>query len=131
MHISIELISSKIHFVRGKAVMLDQDLAKLYEVETKYLNRQVRRNRERFPEDFMFQLTQAEVLRCQNVTLKKGGRGQHRKIPPGLKGKDVASLRRTSQVLRKPVLDATGASSRLHASFSPNRRDCGRITANN
>ncbi len=78
MSISIELISNKIHFVRGKAVMLDQDLAKLYGVETKYLNRQVKRNIERFPEDFMLQLTRVEVLRCQNVTLK-GGRGQHRK----------------------------------------------------
>ena len=81
MPISIEFISNKVHFVRGKAVMLDQDLAKLYGVQTKYLNRQVKRNLERFPEDFMFQLTQAEVLRCQNVTLKRG-RGQHRKYLP-------------------------------------------------
>jgi len=80
--VSIELISSKIHFVRGKAVMMDEDLAKLYGVETKYLNRQVHRNAARFPEDFMFQLTKAEVLRCQNVTLKKTGRGQHRKYLP-------------------------------------------------
>jgi len=82
VHLSIELISNKIHIVRGKAVMLDQDLAKLYGVETKHLNRQVKRNLERFPEDFMFQLTQAEVLRCQNVTLKRGGRGRHRKYLP-------------------------------------------------
>ena len=81
-NISPEFISSKIHFVRGKAVMLDQDLAKLYGVETRHLNRQVRRNLERFPEDFMFQLTPAEALRCQNVTLKKGGRGRHRKYLP-------------------------------------------------
>ena len=80
--IPVELISNKIHFIRGKAVMIDQDLAQLYGVETKYLNRQVRRNLERFPEDFMFQLTKSEALRCQNVTLKKTGRGRHRKYLP-------------------------------------------------
>ena len=80
--LSIELISNNIHFVRGKAVMIDEDLAQLYGVETKYLNRQVKRNLERFPEDFMFQLTKVEALRCQNVTLKKEGRGQHRKYFP-------------------------------------------------
>lgn len=82
VHLSIELISDKIHFVRGKAVMPAQDLAKLYGVETKHLNRQVKRNLERFPGDFMFQLTQAEVLRCQFGTLKKRGRGRHRKYLP-------------------------------------------------
>lgn len=82
--ISIEVISNKIHFIRGKAVMVDEDLAQLYGVETKYLNRQVKRNLERFPEDFMFQLTKTEALRCQNVTLKKVGRGQHRKYLPNV-----------------------------------------------
>ena len=48
--------------------MLDRDLAELYGVETKYLIRQVRRNIKRFPEDFMFQLTREEFLRCQIVT---------------------------------------------------------------
>ena len=66
--LSIELISNKIHFIRGKAVMIDEDLAQLYGVETKYLNRQIKRNIERFPGDFMFQLTKHESLRCQNVT---------------------------------------------------------------
>jgi len=54
--------------------MLDMNLAKLYEVETKQLTRQVRRNLERFPEDFMFKLTQQEFLRCQNGTSSYGGR---------------------------------------------------------
>ncbi|OGW84075.1 MAG: DNA-binding protein [Omnitrophica bacterium RIFCSPLOWO2_01_FULL_45_10] len=69
-----EVIAGKIHSVRGKRVMLDYDLAFLYGVETKYLKRQVRRNRERFPEDFMFELTEPENLRCQNVTSNRGGR---------------------------------------------------------
>jgi hypothetical protein len=63
--------------------MLDSDLAALYGVATKRLNEQVTRNRRRFPVDFMFQLTAAEVdaLRSQNATLK-AGRGQHRKYAP-------------------------------------------------
>ena len=68
---------------RGVKVMLDYDLATLYEVDVAQLKRQVRRNIERFPEDFMFELTAEEVsvLRCQNGILKTG-RGQHSKYPP-------------------------------------------------
>jgi len=58
--ISIEVITSKIFVIRGKKVMLDRDLAQPYEVTTKRLNEQVKRNIKRFPEDFMFQLTKAE-----------------------------------------------------------------------
>ena len=60
--------------------MLDMDLAKLYEVETKALKQAVRRNIDRFPEDFMFQLTKEEwvILRSQSVTLE-GGKGNHPK----------------------------------------------------
>jgi len=54
-------ISSKILTLRGKQVMLDRDLAELYQVETKRLNEQVKRNSERFPDDFMFQLTEKEL----------------------------------------------------------------------
>ena len=57
---SLENIENLIHVIRGKQVMLDRDLARLYGVETKRLNEQVRRNIERFPEDFMFQLTKEE-----------------------------------------------------------------------
>ncbi len=66
----IEIIQSKILFLRHKSVMLDSDLAKLYNVETKRINEQVRRNVERFPDDFMFQLTEEEwnSLRSQNAT---------------------------------------------------------------
>ncbi len=59
--VPVERIESKIFLIRGKKVMLDRDLAILYEVETRVLNQAVRRNIERFPEDFMFQLTKEEM----------------------------------------------------------------------
>ncbi|OWP84495.1 DNA-binding protein [Flavobacterium davisii] len=70
-----EIISNKIYFIRGQKVMLDRDLAELYKVETKNLKRQVRRNIERFPEDFMFELNEEEfeILRCQIGTSSWGG----------------------------------------------------------
>lgn len=80
--VTVETIASKIILLRGKKVMLDRDLAKLYGVETKYLNRQVRRNIERFPEDFLILLTRKEyqeILRCQIGTLEAG---KHSKYPP-------------------------------------------------
>ncbi len=70
-----QVLASKIFLVRGHKVMLDGDLAELYDVETKSLNRAVRRNIERFPEDFMLKLTRheyTEILRCQIGTLKHG-----------------------------------------------------------
>jgi ORF6N domain-containing protein len=72
--IPIELIASKIYLIRGIKVMLDRDLAELYEVETKRLKEQVRRNIERFPEDFMFELTKDEIknLRSQFATSSWG-----------------------------------------------------------
>ncbi|MBW2597998.1 MAG: ORF6N domain-containing protein [Deltaproteobacteria bacterium] len=79
--VPIELIASKIYLIRGIKVMLDRDLAELYGVETKVLKQAVRRNIDRFPSDFMFELTKGEnqSLRSQNVTLK---RGQHSKYLP-------------------------------------------------
>lgn len=73
--ISEESIQKKIFVIRGKKVMLDRDLANLYGVETKYLTRQVRRNRDRFPEDFLLTLTNKEVtnLKCQFGTSSWGG----------------------------------------------------------
>ena len=70
-----EVIQSKIFLIRGKKVMLDRDLAELYGVETKYLTRQVRRHRERFPDDFRLTLTAKEltILRCQFGTSRWGG----------------------------------------------------------
>lgn len=68
-----EKVESKIFLIRGKKVMLDRDLAELYGIETKVLNQSIKRNRDRFPEDFMFQLTGIEArafLRSQFVTSK-------------------------------------------------------------
>ena len=87
-----EKIERKIHIIRNTPVMLDSDLAQLYHVETKILNQAVKRNCERFPKHFMFQLTEEEwdliklqnvniLLRSQNVTLKNQ-RGTHRKYLP-------------------------------------------------
>jgi len=76
-----ERIERRIYLVRGKKVLLSPDLAQLYEVEAKALNQAVTRNRDRFPDDFMFRLTPEEdkSLRSQIVTLKRGG---HSKYPP-------------------------------------------------
>lgn len=82
--LAIEDIKNLIYMIRGKQVMIDNAVANIYHCETKYLNRVVKRNIERFPEEFCFQLTENkfEVLRCQFVTLNKNGRGQHRKYLP-------------------------------------------------
>src|SRR5271163_1545813 len=79
-----EQITRAILVLRGHRVLLDAELAALYGVTTKRLNEQVRRNPDRFPADFMFQLTTGELvaLRSQIATLKGGGRGQHRKYLP-------------------------------------------------
>jgi hypothetical protein len=79
----VESIQQMIFIVRGHKVMLSIDLAALYGVETKVLNQAVKRNIERFPGDFMFQLTgeEADSLRSQIVTLKNG-RGKHSKYLP-------------------------------------------------
>ena len=83
--VSEEAISDKIYFIRNQKVMLDRDLALLYGIETKRLKEQVKRNLSRFPEDFMFELTETEYnsLRSQIATLKKG-RGQHQKYLPSV-----------------------------------------------
>ena len=94
-----EIVMNKIYIVRGQKVMLDSDLAELYQIETKYLKRQVKRNIERFPEDFMLELTKEEEdsLRCQFGTLK---RGEHIKyLPYAFTEQGVAML---SSVLSSP-----------------------------
>jgi len=80
MMIPDEVIADKIYFIRGEKVMLDNDIAALYEIETRRLNEQVKRNRERFPVNFMFQLSKVEfdLLKSQNATSSWGGR---RKLP--------------------------------------------------
>jgi hypothetical protein len=73
--VPIDLIQKKILLIRGEKVVLDQDLAGLYGVDTGQLTRQVRRNLDRFPEDFMFQLTKEEfdILRSQSGSSCWGG----------------------------------------------------------
>ena len=67
--ISVEMIAARIFEIRNKKVMLDKDLAKLYEVETRVLNQAVKRNITRFPEDFMFILTRKEVMRISQFVI--------------------------------------------------------------
>ena len=88
----LQLIQSKIHEIRSQKVMLDFDLAELYEVETKNLNLAVKRNTKRFPVDFMFQLTKSqwERLRLQIETSK--GRGGTRYLPYAFTEQGVAML---------------------------------------
>ena len=96
-------IQHMIYNIRDKQVMIDSDLAMLYQVETKYLNRQKSRNEDRFPEDFCFQLTKEEydILRCQNVTSKKeSGSGGRRYMPYVFTEQGISML---SAVLKSDV----------------------------
>lgn len=99
--IPAERIERAILSIRGQNVMLDSDLADLYGVETKNLNKAVKRNLDRFPADFMFQLTaeEAEVLRFQIGTSKSARRGGRRYLPHAFTEQGVAML---SSVLRSP-----------------------------
>ncbi|WP_426090494.1 ORF6N domain-containing protein [Flavobacterium sp. DSR3-2] len=120
----IHTLQSKIHDVREQKVILDFDLAALYEVETKVLNQAVKRNIRRFPTDFMFQLSDEEYLslRSQIVTLENSGRGKYRKYNPfafteqgiamlsGILNSDVAihvniAIMRTFVIIRKYALE--------------------------
>ena len=95
-------IHHKIYTLRGKQIMLDSDLAALYEVETKVFNQAVKRNSERFPEDFMFQLTEKEYenLRSQIVTSSLEQHGGRRYMPYAFTENGVYML---SAVLKSKV----------------------------
>ncbi len=95
-----ETIISKIYYIRGQKVMLDNDLAELYQVETKQLKRQVKRNIDRFPEDFMFELTtdEYEILRSQIGTLSHGAHTKY--LPFAFTEQGVSML---SGVLNSPI----------------------------
>ncbi len=113
-------IQNLIYTIRDKQVMIDSDLAILYQVETKYLNRQRSRNADRFPEDFCFQLTKEEYefLRCQNVTSKKeSGSGGRRYMPYVFTEQGIAML---SAVLKSDV--AVEVSIKIMNSFVEMRR---------
>jgi hypothetical protein len=100
--VSIERVANKIYAIRDTRVMLDRDLAELYGVETKQLKRAVRRNIDRFPPDFMFELTKEEYdsLRYQFGTLK---RGQHSKyLPFAFTEQGVAMAGSKAKVKRRP-----------------------------
>lgn len=96
-----ETLARRIFLIRGEKVMLDRDLAALYGVETKYLKRQVKRNLDRFPEDFMFELTKEEFdeWRSQNGTSNAGDRMGLRYAPYAFTEQGVAQL---SSVLNSP-----------------------------
>ena len=120
----VATLQSKIYDIRGQKVLLDLDLALLYEVDTKVLDQSVKRNSKRFPIDFMFQLTADEYhsLRSQIVTLENVGRGKYSKYLPfafteqgvamlsGILNSDVAinvniAIMRTFVMIRKYALD--------------------------
>lgn len=90
-HVSLGNIFPSVFIVRRTKAMIDSDLAALYEVETKTLNQAVKRNIERFPEDFMFQLSKEEygILKSQNVTSSWGGR---RTLPYAFTEQGIAML---------------------------------------
>ena len=110
-------IQRRIMSVRSIQVMLDRDLAALYGLEVKQLNRQVKRNIERFPADFMFQLTKEDCLRCQIGTLN-GKRGKHLKyMPYAFTENGIAML---SGVLKSPT--AIEVNIRIMRAFTALRR---------
>lgn len=105
-------VESLIRVIRGQQVMLDRDLAELYGVETKRLNEQVKRNIERFPEDFMFQLTKEECSKSQIATLNEGRGHNIKKLPYAFTENGVAML---SSVLRSKT--AVEANIRIMRAF--------------
>lgn len=130
----LKIVEENIYLIRGRKVLLSFHLAQLYAVEVKVLMQAVKRNPERFPLEFMFQLTQDELdaLRSQNVTLEKGGKGQHTKyLPYAFTQEGVAML---SSVLRsKRAVEANIAIMRtfvkLRELMSEHRDLAGRIDA--
>jgi hypothetical protein len=113
-------ITNRIFLIRGHKVMVDEDLARIYGVTTKRLNQQVYRNLQRFPSDFMFQLTQeeADALRLHFATLNRRGRGRHRKYLPYVFTEHGAVM--VSAVLKTSV--AIQASIHIARAFSELRR---------
>src|SRR5206468_2837421 len=93
LSVSVEFIERRIYVIRGQKVMLDSDLAEIYQVPTRALNQAVRRNTSRFPADFMFQLTaeEADSLRSQIVTSNES-RGGRRYLPYAFTEHGVAML---------------------------------------
>lgn len=105
MDTTLQTVHNKIYIIRGKQIMLDRDLAELYKVETKRLNEQVKRNSERFPEDFMFQLTkeELEIWKSQNATSNKEIMGL-RKLPFAFTEEGTYML---ATILKSPIAAQT------------------------
>ncbi len=98
-------IRSKIYIIRGKQVMIDKDLAELYQVENRVLNQAVKRNSDRFPDDFMFQLTKEEYENLiSQIVISSSEHGGVRKMPYAFTEEGVYML---SSVLRSPVAAQT------------------------
>ena len=70
--VPMERVEQAIYLIRGQKVMLDRDLAALYDVETRVFNQAVRRNEKRFPSDFMFELTREEIMRISQFVISSG-----------------------------------------------------------
>jgi hypothetical protein len=91
--VPLEVIEKRIYLIRGQKVMIDSDLAELYHSQTSRLNEAVKRNRDRFPEDFMFQLTPAEAAGLiSQFAISKTGRGGRRTLPYAFTEHGVAML---------------------------------------
>jgi len=117
--VPLERIQRAILVVRGHKVILDADLAALYDVPTKRLNEQVKRNHDRFPPDFTFVLTREEhaALRSHSATSKPAGRGDHRKYPPACSLSTARSWPRASS-----TVPACGRSSGCESGWPARRR---------
>ena len=123
--IPIEVIERRILLIRGHKVMLDSDLAGLYEVTTKRLTEQVRRNLSRFPEDFMFQLTESEtdLLRSQIATSKKG-RGGRRYQPYAFTPLETPAIYSGDEIDKGSIPDQKGRGESPILSNGVNRTRC-------
>ena len=97
-------LRSLVYVIRGQQVMLDSDLAALYQVETKVFNQAVSRNIERFPENFRFQLTAEEYTSLRSQFVTSNGRGGRRYLPYG--AGDCHAVRRTAQRCRGANVDS-------------------------
>ena len=124
MEISISHIENRIYTIRGLQVMLDSDLSEMYQVEPRVLNQAVKRNSDRFPENFCFQLSDAEwqSLRSQFVTLESG-KGKHRKYLPYVFTEQGVSM--LSAVLRSDI--AVKVSIQIMQAFVAMRKTLGQL----
>jgi hypothetical protein len=100
MSVADQKVLNRIFTIRGKRVMLDEDLAEMYRVETRRLNEQVKRNANRFPKDFMFTLTRKEFENLMSQNATSGNWGGRRKLPLAFTEQGVAML---SSVLNSDV----------------------------